>query len=224
MRIEPEGGEPELFAWGFRNPIGLAVHQDGRVFCTDRGMENRGSRPIAGGRGYLWRVQEGGWYGWPDYEGALPVTEAHYKPENGPQPDFVIKNHPSLSARPIASFPLEAGISKFDFSRSPFFGNSDYAFIALMGDAGNSQEGFKVVKVSIRTGTAEDFATNPHPGPASSHRSGGLERPVAVKFDRTGEIMYVLDMGIAVPDSSGSIKTLPNTGVLWRIRPEEVAA
>ena len=30
FRIAPEGGEPELVAWGFRNPFGLAFSPEGR--------------------------------------------------------------------------------------------------------------------------------------------------------------------------------------------------
>jgi hypothetical protein len=35
LRVRPEGGEPKLAAWGFRNPFGLAFSPDGRLYVTN---------------------------------------------------------------------------------------------------------------------------------------------------------------------------------------------
>src|SRR3546814_15500209 len=48
MRVRPSGGPPELVAWGFRNPFGLAFSSDGRLYVTDNGFDERGSRPVFG--------------------------------------------------------------------------------------------------------------------------------------------------------------------------------
>lgn len=66
LRIRPEGGEPELFAWGFRNPFGLAFSADGKLYVTDNGYDDRGSRPLWGTPDHLFLVEKGIWYGWPD--------------------------------------------------------------------------------------------------------------------------------------------------------------
>ena len=200
MRADPDGGDLGLFAWGFRRPFGLSVHADGRIFCTDNGMQPIGSRPISDGRGYIWQVIEHGWYGWPDYFGGEPVDE------------FVLNEHPPLAGKPVACLPKGSEIAKFDFSRSPLFGSDDIAFAPLMGES-------KVVMVDVETGEVSDFMTNRRAGPASEHHAGGIERPIAVRFDRTGEVMYVLDLGIINP-SSPKPRTLDNSGVLWRIVPE----
>jgi hypothetical protein len=52
-------------------------------------------------------------------------------------------------------------------------------------------------------------------GPASKVAGHGLERPIDVKFDRTGKVMYVLDFGIMTTPAAPSPKK--DTGVLWRI-------
>ena len=47
----------ELVAWGFRNPFGLAVAPDGRLFVTDNGLVVRGSRPVWGSPDVLWEIK-----------------------------------------------------------------------------------------------------------------------------------------------------------------------
>ncbi|HUV03508.1 MAG TPA: glucose dehydrogenase [Armatimonadota bacterium] len=225
MRVDPDGGEFELFAWGFRQPFGLSVHPDGRIFCTDTGMENRGSRRIADGREYIWQVTEGSWYGWPDYAGCEPVTHPKFKPPDAGQPEFLLKEHPALPVKPVAWLPVGSGIAKFDFARSPLFGSPDTAFVALMGTIGTQTQAQdpKIVTIDVATGAVDDFITNRHPGPASAYRSGGFERPIAMKFDRTGEAAYILDLGVLGIGPNGTPTTLKNTGVLWRISPAVLA-
>ncbi len=76
--------------------------------------------------------------------------------------------------------------------------------------------GFRVVEVHPATGTAEPFLRNRHPGPASAHGSGGVERPVDVKFGPDGS-MYVLDFGVSTVDVQKQL-SYGRTGVLWRVR------
>lgn len=47
MRVPKDGGDVELVAWGFRNPFGLAFAPDGRLFVTENGFDERGSRHVA---------------------------------------------------------------------------------------------------------------------------------------------------------------------------------
>ena len=75
----------------------------------------------------------------------------------------------------------------------------------------------RVVRVDER-GTVHDFAVNRGKtnGPASRLESGGLERPVSVRFDPAGEALYVVDFGVILHDEDGA-HPQENTGVLWRI-------
>jgi len=63
----------------------------------------------------------------------------------------------------------------------------------------------------------EDFAVNRGKtnGPASRLGTGGLERPVAVRFDPAGTSLYVVDFGVMTMGASPQPRT--GTGVLWRI-------
>lgn len=76
----PGGGDPRVFARGFRNPFGIDVLDDGRVFVSDNG-------PVEGDEVNL--VVMGGNYGWPycngpcDREG-LEDPLAAWSPTFGP--------------------------------------------------------------------------------------------------------------------------------------------
>jgi glucose/arabinose dehydrogenase len=48
LRIPLQGGQPELVAWGLRNPFGLSFAPNGRLFVTENGFDERGSRRVWG--------------------------------------------------------------------------------------------------------------------------------------------------------------------------------
>jgi hypothetical protein len=71
--------------------------------------------------------------------------------------------------------------------------------------------------VNIETGIIRDFAVNKgkRNGPASWLKNGGLERPLSVKFDPSGQALYVVDFGI-LRMNDGS-QPQEKTGVIWKI-------
>ena len=224
MRVPAAGGPVELVAWGFRNPFGLAFAPDGALYATDNGYDVRGSRPVFGSADWLWRVEEGRWYGWPDYAEGRPLTMDFYAEAGGDPKGFLLAQHPGTPPRPAAQFPVHSSADGLDFSRSRGFGYVGDAFVALFGDMTSvtgkvtAPVGFMVVRVDPRTGVIEDFARNrgDEKGPASDRGDGGLERPIAVRFDPAGEHLYVVDFGVMRLTSRGP-DSQPETGVLWRI-------
>src|SRR5205085_2853513 len=58
MRVPLSGGYPELVAWGFRNPYGLAFLNDGRIYVSDNGYDKRASRPVFSEGDLLWKVKD----------------------------------------------------------------------------------------------------------------------------------------------------------------------
>lgn len=224
MSIHPDGTGLELVAWGFRNPFGLAFAPDGQLYVTENGYDDRGSRPIWGAADHLWRVTRGTWYGWPDYSGNLPLTREDFDPPGGPPPRPLLQKHPNTPPRPTAILGVHASSNGLDFSRSAGFGHVGQAFIAEFGDqspdTGKSlyPVGFRVLRVDVTNGRIEEFAVNKggENGPASKLGSAGLERPLAVRFDPSGNALYVVDFGVMLMDSTGS-KPKQGTGVLWKI-------
>jgi glucose/arabinose dehydrogenase len=226
IRISPEGGDPEQVAWGFRNPFGLAFSPDGKLYVSDNGYDDRGSRRVWGAPDLLWEVREGIWHGWPDFSGGVPLS--HFRPPFGPEIKPVLASHPNPPPSPAARFAVHSAATGLDFSRHPVFGYPGEAFVALVGDEAPvtgkvlHPVGFKVVRVNTETGVIEDFAVNrgPRNGPASFIGGGGLERPVAVRFDDRGMALYVVDFGVML-HTQKEARPYPETGVLWRITREE---
>ena len=60
LRVALAGGKPEVVAWGFRNPYGLATAPDGTIYVTQNAYDDRGSRPIWGTGDLLYRLEAGG--------------------------------------------------------------------------------------------------------------------------------------------------------------------
>lgn len=223
MRISMDGGDPELVAWGFRNPYGLAIYE-GKLFVVENGYDDRGSRPVWGTGDILWEVKENQWYGWPDYSGHETLDHHGFKVPGKGKVELLLKEHPAKPPKPIAVLGVHSSSNGMDFSTSKIFGFSGKAFIAQLGDMAPNvgkvlgPVGFKVVMVETEKGVVEDFAVNKGKknGPASVLKKGGLERPVALKFHPEGRSLYVVDFGIIDTSGKGTVSR-KGTGVVWKI-------
>ena len=225
FRVPPEGGNLELVAWGFRNPFGLAFSPDGRLYVTDNGYDVRGSRPAWGTGDYLWAVEEGTWYGWPDFAGGVPLRE--FEPPGEGAPRFVLAEHPNEPPRPAALFGVHSSSNGLDFSRSAAFGHAGDAFVAQFGDMAPqvgkvlAPVGYQIVRVDVEEGVVYGFAENEAgKGPASKVGGGGFERPVSARFSPDGAALYVVDFGVMTMSERGP-HPRPGTGVLWKITRED---
>lgn len=224
LRVPSAGGPLELVAWGFRNPFGLAFSPEGRLYVTDNGYDDRGSRPVWGVGDYLWAVQPGTWYGWPDFSGGQALNQKLYDQPDGSPPDPLLRKYPNEPPQPAALLGVHSSATGIDFSRSRDFGYEGEAFIAEFGDMAPTvgkvlaPVGFKVVRVNPKTGVVEDFAVNKgtRNGPASKYNTRGLERPVAVKFSPDGRSLYIVDFGVVTMNKQGA-HPQKNTGVIWKI-------
>jgi glucose/arabinose dehydrogenase len=226
MRVPLAGGQPELVAWGLRNPFGLAFAKDGKLLVTENSYDERGSRPIFGTGDLLWEITPGLWYGWPDYYGGKKLTDQkRFRSRFGKAVDKLLAVDPNPPPTPAATFAVHASACGLDISRSADFGFVDDAFVAEFGDMAPAvgkvlaPVGYQVVRVDRSTGEISVFAANrgTRISPASRRGGGGLERPIAVKFNAKGDELYVVDFGVMTMTADGHPTPYPQTGVLWRI-------
>jgi glucose/arabinose dehydrogenase len=228
MRVPLTGGNAELVAWGFRNPFGLAFSPEGKLFVTENGFDDRGSRPVWGAGDVLWEIKQDTWYGWPDFSAGKPISndEEFKVPGKDPVKPLLQKN-PNVPPEPTAVFGVHSSSNGIDFSKDDGFGYKGEAFVAEFGDMSPKTGkvefpvGFKVVRVNIVSGVIKDFAVNrgKRNGPSSWLGKAGLERPVSVKFNPAGRALYIVDFGIVKMTAQGPQPQM-NTGVIWKITKE----
>jgi len=235
LRMNPDGSGLEVYAWGLRNPFGVKWGPDGKLYAADNGFDDRGSRPIAHALDAIWEIRQGAWYGWPDYNAGIPVTDARFRPQHGPAPKPLLSegDHPKVE-QPIATRPNHVGVTKIDFSTSDKFGFNGQMFFAEVGDmnpiTGNHVEhfGFDVIRLDPRTRQSEVFfrtkesALGPKDGRMEYVVTSGPKRLVGVKFSPAGDAMYVADIGAIAVTSTPAPAAHPfvNTGVIWKITKE----
>jgi glucose/arabinose dehydrogenase len=225
MRCNPDGTNVEWVAWGLRNPYGIAFSDDGRLFCTEHGMDERSARYVLDDPDDFYEIKEGIWYGWPDYASGVRLDNPYWRGGHNREP--VIANPPNTNPpKPFASLQTHVGANGLDFCRDEFFGFKGDAFIALFGDLTPitsitkvpTPAGFKVIRVDMQTGKVYDFAVNKIQGPASLLPHDGFERPSHCAFGPDGAL-YVVDWGrIVIAPERGGIRMPTQTGTLWRIR------
>lgn len=173
----------------------------------------------------LWEVQNGLWYGFPDFSaGKRIVQDEEFKVPERKAVQPLLQQYPNTPPRPTAVFAVHASANGLDFSRSDAFGYIGEAFVAQLGDMAPkvgkvlAPVGFKIVRVNTTTGVIRDFAVNKgkRNGPASWLKKGGLERPISVKFNNEGTALYVVDFGIMQVTKNG-VYPQKGTGVIWKI-------
>ena len=225
LRVPLDGGPIELVAWGLRNPFGLAVAPSGSLYITENAFDERGSRPVWGSGDVLWEIKQGLWYGWPDFSAGKPIqNDEEFKAPGQSPVKAVLQKYPNTPPKSAAILGVHSSSNGLDFSTNSSFGHTGEAFIAQFGDmspdAGKvlSPVGFKVVRVNVDNGVINDFAVNKghKNGPASMQKKGGLERPLSVKFNPSGDALYIVDFGVMNMTKKGA-EPQAKTGTIWRV-------
>lgn len=226
MRMESDGSQLEVYAWGLRNPYGLMwdVSKD-TLYASENGFDVRGSRPIANDQEDLYVIKENSWYGWPDYAMGKPITDPQFKTKEGSQPKFLLADHPPVE-QPWLNFPKHSAIAKIEFSTSEAFGQGEMfvAFFGHMspmtGEAPEQHGGHRVVRIDPRTKRSETFFgkhDDHHHDESSS--SAGPRRLLDVRFSPEGKALYIADFGTMEVENGP--QPVPGTGVIWRVVPKE---
>jgi glucose/arabinose dehydrogenase len=155
LEFNPDGSGRRVYAFGIRNPVGIAVHpQTGELWASVNERDGLGDNLVPD---YITHVQEGGFYGWPWFYmgGNQDPRLAGKHPEQKSKvitPDVLIQPH-SASLQMVfytaMQFPAE---------------HRDSIFAAEHGSWNKAvHTGYKVIRVPLKnnaaTGEYEDFLT-----------------------------------------------------------------
>lgn len=111
IEINLKNNKNSLYASGIRNIKGWDIDDKGDLICVIGGMENVGDRPIARDFDYIYKIDKGKWYGWPDFSGGDPISSPRFKGEKLVTP--LIANPPNkIVAGPIYRY-SDVGIIKY---------------------------------------------------------------------------------------------------------------
>lgn len=193
LEFNPDGTGFRVYAWGIRNPVGIAIHPEtGEVWASVNERDGLGDNLVPD---YITHVKENGFYGWPWYYIGNHQDPRHpgKHPELAEQvivPDVLIQSH---SASLCMTF--------YDAEQFPALYRG-WAFAAQHGSWNRSvRTGYKVIAVPIEDGKATgeyvDFLTG-----FITEAGDVWGRPVGVAVDRQGALIVTED----------------GPGTVWRVR------
>jgi glucose/arabinose dehydrogenase len=188
----PEGKDEKVYAWGIRNPVGLAIQPDtGEVWASVNERDALGDHLVPD---YVTHVQEGGFYGWPWY-----YIGPHQDPRHRGK-------HPELRDKVIVPDVLIQSHSA-SLCMTFYTGNQfpkafwKDAFAAEHGSWNRSRRtGYKVIRIPIKDGKA----------------TGEYEDFLVGFVTKEGEV-WGRPVGVAVAKDGSLLVTDDGSGTIWRV-------
>lgn len=219
-RFDLKSNKLSIYADGLRNPYGLAMDGEGRLYATNLGYDDRGVRAVKHSPDWVVKLKPGAWYGWPDFAGGLPLTEPLFASERGVNRRPLIVDPPPVEL-PLATLPPHYSPMKLACAPEQF--PQKGLFVAIFGDAQPLTENLQdlvptgVIRIDPQTGKYSWFVSN-RDKPRAGRSGGGFKRIIDLEFEPDGSALYVLDFGV-VEFTGMAPNAIPKSGVLWKISP-----
>jgi glucose/arabinose dehydrogenase len=184
LEYTPEGKFVKVYAWGIRNPVGIAVNPTtGQLWCSVNERDMLGDNLVPD---YITSVKEGGFYGWPWY-----YMGDHQDPRlKGKHPE--LKGNVTVPDVLLQPHNASLELTFYEGGQFPNQYRGDI-FAAEHGSWNKSvRAGYEVIRVPLENGKAtgvyEDFLTG---FVVSNDAVWG--RPVGVAVAKDGSLMVTDD-------------------------------
>ncbi|MGL5649948.1 MAG: hypothetical protein ACRDDY_19115 [Clostridium sp.] len=89
--VKLDGKEPVIYASGIKNILSWDINSKGEIVGAIEGLEADGERGALRDTDHIYMINEGTWYGWPDYSGGDKISSPKFSKE-GEGIKEVIKN------------------------------------------------------------------------------------------------------------------------------------
>jgi glucose/arabinose dehydrogenase len=196
LAFDPDGKNERIFAYGIRNPVGLATHpRTGQLWTSVNERDGLGDNLVPD---YITHVEEGGFYGWPWYY-LGPNQDPNHE---GKHPE--LKNKVIVPDVILQSHMASLDLTFYDGDAFPQGYHQD-GFAAEHGSWNRARRvGYKVIRVPMKEGKAtgeyEDFLVG------FVTKDGNVwGRPVGVAVAADGALMVT-------DDGSGTVWRVAYTG------------
>lgn len=192
LAFTPDGKNEVIYAFGIRNPVGLAVEPStGALWTAVNERDELGDDLVPD---YVTSVKEGGFYGWPWY-----YIGRHQDPRHSDK-------HPDLRAKSIVPDVLVQahsamlGLCFYTGKQFPADYNG-HLFVASHGSWNRAKRtGYKVVRIPIKDGKAE-----------------GYYEDFLVGFVTSDASVWGRPVGVAVAADGALLVTDDLSGTVWRV-------
>jgi glucose/arabinose dehydrogenase len=193
LAFDPDGKNERVFAWGIRNPVGLATHpKTGQLWTSVNERDLLGDHLVPD---YITHVEEGGFYGWPWYY-LGPTQDPRHK---GKRPE--LKDKVIVPDVLVQSHSASLDMTFYDGQQFP----EEYRFDAFASEHGSwnraRRTGYKVIRVPMKDGKA----------------TGEYEDFLVGFVTKDGDV-WGRPVGVAVAKDGSLLVTDDGSGTVWRVQ------